>query len=78
MRQMQTALSLLTQVHRLVVFRTDLLVYEDCHLHHERKGMQLEKIPKWKREDQGNAHKAMCSIVVQYGLPGWQNHIVDY
>ena len=29
------------------VFRTGLLVYEDCRLHHERKDMQLEKIPKW-------------------------------
>ena len=34
-----------TQMHQLV-FQTDLLVYEDCHLHHERKDMQLEKIPK--------------------------------
>ena len=39
-------------MHRLVVFRTDLLVYEDCRFHHERKDMQLEKIPKWKMEDQ--------------------------
>ena len=40
-------------MHQLVVFQTDLLVYEDCRLHHERKGMQLEKIPKCRVNNQG-------------------------
>ena len=57
----QTLFNLFTQMHPLVVIQTGLLVYEDCHFHHERKDMQLEKIPKWKMEDQEKCIPYMCS-----------------
>ena len=55
----QTVLSLFTQVDQSGVFQIGLLVYEDCRLHHERKDMQLEKIPKWNVNNEGTQYISM-------------------